>query len=379
MNAATTPLLAIDAAGPVRRTARYVWSALRSATPQELLFTVAVAVALCGAAAMQTFDCCSRKAQFDFESLMPEVFAPLLCWPFVLGAWLLADRAEGKRLPRTLRLTVSGIGAASAAALLVPLLLRALGLPGGQVAVEDGRILQLPLWVESGALAIEVVMFAALAFGPLEWRRRRAQAQRALDDSLSEQAALSRQVLESRLAAMQAQVEPQFLFDTLVGIEQLYARDAVVASTQLDRLITYLRVALPRLREAGSTIGAEIELVQSYLGVVQAGAGGAPQLRLAVEPLAAERTFHPMLLLPLVQRAVRDQAALPASVEIAAQSTGPTTTIALRFDRGGLCDDDDELRRVQGRLHALYGREATLHCDATRPDRTEFTLRLPAE
>ena len=34
---------------------------------------------------------------------------------------------------------------------------------------------------------------------------------------------MAREVLESRLAAMQAQVEPQFLFDSLVDIEPCIA------------------------------------------------------------------------------------------------------------------------------------------------------------
>ena len=47
--------------------------------------------------------------------------------------------------------------------------------------------------------------------------------------SQREQATLTRDVLESRLAAMQAQVEPQFLFDTLVDIEKLYQSATVRA------------------------------------------------------------------------------------------------------------------------------------------------------
>ena len=52
-------------------------------------------------------------------------------------------------------------------------------------------------------------------------RRRSAlhAAQRA-------QATIAREVLESRLVAMQAQVEPRFLFDSLVDIETLYRRNA---------------------------------------------------------------------------------------------------------------------------------------------------------
>jgi hypothetical protein len=51
----------------------------------------------------------------------------------------------------------------------------------------------------------------------------------------------ARQVLESQLQAMQARVEPQFLFNTLGRINQLYDVDAVLGEQMLDDLIVYLR------------------------------------------------------------------------------------------------------------------------------------------
>src|SRR5438270_921655 len=44
-----------------------------------------------------------------------------------------------------------------------------------------------------------------------------------------ERARASRQVLESRLQAMQARVEPQFLFNTLALVEQLYESETKAA------------------------------------------------------------------------------------------------------------------------------------------------------
>ena len=83
----------------------------------------------------------------------------------------------------------------------------------------------------------------------------------------------------------------------------------------LDRLITYLRVALPRLREAGSTIEAEIELVKAYLAVVTSLHGGRPALYVTLPDDCRDARFYPMLLLPLVQRAVRQPSGEPAGVD----------------------------------------------------------------
>ena len=77
------------------------------------------------------------------------------------------------------------------------------------------------------------------------------------------------------------------------------------AADDLDRLINYLRVALPRLREPGSTIEAEIQLVQAYLAVVTSLHDGRPTLSVTLPDDCRCARFYPMLLLPLLQRAVR--------------------------------------------------------------------------
>ena len=61
---------------------------------------------------------------------------------------------------------------------------------------------------------------------------------------------------------MQAQVEPHFLFDVLVDVQQQYALgQGEAAAEQMERLIHHLRVALPRLREQNvTTLDAEADI-----------------------------------------------------------------------------------------------------------------------
>ena len=60
-------------------------------------------------------------------------------------------------------------------------------------------------------------------------------------------AEMEKRLLESRLAAMQAQVEPGFLRQTLEGVERMYETDARTADRMLQDLITYLRAAIPKM------------------------------------------------------------------------------------------------------------------------------------
>ena len=60
--------------------------------------------------------------------------------------------------------------------------------------------------------------------------------------------AAQRQVVEARMAAMQAQVEPHFLFNTLASIDHLIETDPKRASVMQKNLIALLRASMPTLR-----------------------------------------------------------------------------------------------------------------------------------
>ena len=349
---------------------------LRSVTWRELGFFLLVALIAAAGNATSFFEFAAKG--MAPTKLAVVIVLPLTVVPFAVCGWLLADRGNDALLSRMMRM-ISCVAAASLlAALLVPPFLDLIGLQFNGDFDYDGKMKHIPDWLMQLSFGLDAAFFMALSFAVLEMSGRRRRAERAVDVEQHEQAALTRRLLESRLAAMQAQVEPQFLFDALVDIERLYARDAGAAASNLDRLIQYLRVALPRLRESGSSIQAEVELVESYLAVVQALHDGQPQLRLQVERDCALRTFYPMLLLPLVQRAVRRTARVPETIEIEAAHNGRGVGVVLRIASTALCQEDGELERVRERLRGLYGGRASLDCVEPSAGVTEFTLQLPA-
>jgi hypothetical protein len=111
--------------------------------------------------------------------------------------------------------------------------------------------------------------------------RRARDRQVAFERAEIDRAVTGRAVLRAQLAAMQAQVEPKLLFNTLSQIEALYKRDVAGADRMLDDLIAYLRAALPQLRCEASTLAREIALADAYLRIVQARMGrlGMPSTR----------------------------------------------------------------------------------------------------
>jgi LytS/YehU family sensor histidine kinase len=167
---------------------------------------------------------------------------------------------------------------------------------------------------------------------------------------------------------MRAQVDPQFLFDSLADVQSLYAIEAGRGAATLDLLIAYLHTALPRLRTEGSTIGAESELVDAWLAVIAARRNGFPVRRIEVEPGCSHAPFPATVLLPLVQWAVGDagQAACDVSLQVhrLQQDGAGQLQVQLRVAPGRPCrDDEPEPRRIRDRLQAMYGEAAELRCD----------------
>src|SRR5207244_943800 len=108
-------------------------------------------------------------------------------------------------------------------------------------------------------VCLEAMIFATFGtFVYVSERTARLAVQRMRSAELA-RAAARRRTIESRLQAMQARVEPQFLFNTLARVRDLGDLDAEAGHRMLDELISYLRAALPHLRESTSTLGREAE------------------------------------------------------------------------------------------------------------------------
>ena len=306
-----------------------------------------------------------------------EPIVSLVIFTSALLAWLVVavDPSERTRWSRLIAASV--VSAALTAAVTMPIA-SAVGIDQVWQALMEKTKPMPPDWLRFIGSTAHLSIYAFLFIAAAQNMRQRSATQRAVLAAQRAQATIAREVLEARLIAMQAQVEPQFLFDSLVDIETLYRRNAPQAAQDLDRLITYLRVALPRMREAGSTIEAEIDLIKAYLAVVTSLHAGRPALHVTLPDDCLAARFYPMLFLPLVQRAVRQPSGEPpASIRIGISLIGNQIVTVLRFDHPAGCADDAELTRVRERLAGLYGGAASLDCeehDAT----VQLTMRVPA-
>ena len=134
--------------------------------------------------------------------------------------------------------------------------------------------------------------------------QRRAEAEVQKLRLREDMAATAQLLAETQLRALQAQIEPHFLYNTLANVLGLIDTQPAQARHMLERFIDFLRASLHASRAASATVGAELDLAAAYLDVLAVRMGKRLQYRIEADDAARARTLAPMLIQPLVENAV---------------------------------------------------------------------------
>lgn len=344
-----------------------IWQAWRSLRPAEAAVFV-VASLLFGAIDLTSL------LEMRVGDQLPQILARYTLLPQVSGlalllCWLPAARGPATGPARRRRLVAATLLGSTLGMGLSYALLQVLPWPSicdlmraahGKSSCSGFR------WTALLGDTLWVFMPSLMIVGGLEIRAVRRRQDEIAATLLHEHAQLRRHALAARLATLQAQVDPGLLFDSLVSIERAYACHEPGASARLERLIRHLRVALPRLRDAGAALDGEAEMISTYLDLLR-DLGGRPPRFYAELGAQGARSLPPMLLLPLVQRALR--LSQPTRCWLTASEH-----LTLGFDQPDLCSEDAELASLRERLAVL---DARLVCKSAAGC-TEFTLELPS-
>jgi len=235
-------------------------------------------------------------------------------------------------------------------------------------------IMNLLTWLPVGSAA--VFLYAH--------RRAARRTARILHEAELDRIHRSKLAFESRLQAMQARVEPQFLFNTLAQVERLYQIDPALASVMLDDLIAYLRAAMPKMRDTSSTVAQEIELARAYLAIVRIRLGNRLDVAIDVPVAHADARLPPMMLLPLVDHAVVHGLApanAMATISIKTQISDDRLRLIIVDNGAGFVPETDGtgLASIRERLDALYGEQATLNLSRADASSSEAVLEIPLQ
>jgi LytS/YehU family sensor histidine kinase len=218
--------------------------------------------------------------------------------------------------------------------------------------------------------------------------RMQAEVKAAEATETAESEQLKRQVVEARMAAMQAQVEPHFLFNTLASIDHLIETDPPRASQMQKNLIALLRASMPTMREnhpAAHNLGREMAVIKPYLEILKVRMEDRLQTRIDVPDGLLSADFPSMMIQSLVENAIKhglepkaEGGLLSVRAEINHGKLAVTVAdTGLGFGKAATAGTGVGLNNIRERLQLLYGNKASMTVAENTPSGTLVTLTVP--
>ncbi len=256
-----------------------------------------------------------------------------------------------------------------------------LGAPGGiehhytVTAEERQMIVRLYAIVP----IIPTVLLALIGYHQY-WQRVRALQHR--ERELLEMAATA------QLAALRAQINPHFLFNSLNSIAQLIHVDPDRAEACVERLAAMFRYVLRHGEKDFVPLADELEMARAYLDIERARFGDRLQVETHVDPPSLQHLIPNLILQPLVENAVKhglsrkrgggtvriDAIVTDSCLQLIVGDDGlgmPEAALACVYERG------IGLRNLRDRLERLYGPAHLPEITSEAGSGTEVRLRLP--
>ena len=218
--------------------------------------------------------------------------------------------------------------------------------------------------------------------------RMQAEVKAAAATETAESEQLKRQVVEARMALMQAQVEPHFLFNTLASIDHLIETDPPRASQMQKNLIALLRASMPTMREAHPTahnLGREMAVIRPYLEILKVRMEDRLQTEIDVPDGLLSADFPAMMIQSLVENAIKHGLEPKAeggrlSVRAEVNHGKLAVTVAdtgLGFGKAATAGTGVGLANIRERLQLVYGNKASMVVTENLPSGTRVTLTVP--
>ena len=211
---------------------------------------------------------------------------------------------------------------------------------------------------------------------------------------LAEAEQLKRQLVEARMATMQAQVEPHFLFNTLASIDHLIETDPPRASLMQKSLIALLRATLPTLREQSPNtvryLGQELSVIRPYLDIQKMRMEDRLHIQWDIPEGLHSAEMPNMMVLSLVENAFKhglEPKAEGGTLVLRAEVSHGKLVVTVKDSGVGYFPADQNaqaestqggfgLKNIRDRLALIYGDQASLSIRALEPYEGSGTLAI---
>jgi signal transduction histidine kinase len=226
-------------------------------------------------------------------------------------------------------------------------------------------------WITISLLQLWATMFyGALLVAARLFTQRAENASRMLHRSAMARSRTEALLDGARLQALQSQIDPRLLLDSMQELEHRYRSNPERAERLLERLVDFLRCAMHGLRAPVSTLRAELQLAQAFSQLQrERAAGSAWKIDDDSVPDAQSPCFPSLLMLPLLL--------------LGGNSGRPL--LRIRHENGqailslhGLVENiSPELRQqTRSRLYSLYAERYRFECVSAVPQQLRITIPL---
>ena len=196
---------------------------------------------------------------------------------------------------------------------------------------------------------------------------------------------LQSQLARAQLSALQMQLHPHFLFNTLNAIMVLVRQQrAREAEEMLARLSDLLRCVLEDVEAHEVPLRRELEYLQLYLSIEQVRFADRLQVEISADPATLDAAVPHLGLQPIVENAIRHglgKSAAAGRIRISAARVNDTLEVTVQDDGPGLVNGAAGRRiglpNTRARLHQLYGEAAHLELANGSQGGAVATMVLP--
>ena len=230
---------------------------------------------------------------------------------------------------------------------------------------------------------VEIVIYG-FVYGICAFLYSRMQGQRAVVQKLE----VERQLSEAQLKALQMQMEPHFLFNTLNAITSLVSqRKNDEAMQTLAHLNAILRTTLQRRSPEKVPFTEELQVIESYLAIQKVRFAERIEIEIQTT-LEARRALVPSFLLqPLVENAVRHGIESKKSggrIETRAEKHGDSLWMRVRDNGSGTSSARTQghgigLSNIKERLAFFYPNAHQFEIESPSDGGYQVTIQIPFE
>lgn len=198
-------------------------------------------------------------------------------------------------------------------------------------------------------------------------------------------AELERRLVQAKLMALQMQLNPHFLFNTLHTISALMHKDVEAADRMIARLSELLRLALENTDANEVPLRQELDFLRRYLEIEQTRFGPRLTVRMDIAPETLEAMVPNLVLQPLVENAIRhgiEPHARPGVIELRAWREEHRLRLQVRDNGGGIAPGRKfgtgvGIGNTRARLAHLYGAAQSLEYGPGEQGGLAVTVVLP--